>query len=124
MLSITRCSFSDIAPYTDAAKRERIGITPGTTFYAARLDGEIAGFCGIVFKKDYAVLKNIWVKPEHRRKGMGEAIIQFQINTARESGCRFARAFCTPMSIKLFLKCGAEIVKVYKKSTTVEIRFR
>jgi len=124
MLNIARCSFSDIAKYTESAKRERIGITTGTTFYAARLDGEIVGFCGIVFKKDYAVLKNIWVKPEHRKKGIGEAIIQFQIQTARESGCHFARAFCTPMSIKLFLKCGAEITKKYKNSTTVEIRFR
>ena len=124
MLTIARCSFSDIAAYTKSAARERIGITGGTTFYAARFDGEIVGFCGIVFKKDYAVLKNIWVMPEHRKKGIGEAIIRFQIATAKEAGCHFARAFCTPMSIKLFLKAGAEVVKQYKTSTTVEIRFK
>jgi N-acetylglutamate synthase-like GNAT family acetyltransferase len=107
----------------EQARRERIGITQNTNFYLARQESDIVGFCGIVFKKDYAVLKNIWVLPEYRRQGIGEAIIAFQIATAKAAGCVFARAFCTPKSIKLFLKQGATITKQYKTSTTVEIRY-
>ena len=123
MLTITRCAAVDIVPFIELARRERIGITQNTNFYLARRDADIVGFCGIVFKKDHAVLKNIWVLPEHRRQGIGEALISFQIATAKEAGCVFARAFCTPKSIRLFLKQGATITKQYKTSTTVEIRF-
>ena len=124
MIHIKPCSFSDIAPYLELARRERIGVTPNTTFYLARYNSEPAGFCGIAFKKDYAVLKNIWVKPEFRRKGIGKTIIQYQIKTAKTNGCSFARAFCTPMSLNIFLKNGATVVREYKYSTTVEIRFK
>jgi N-acetylglutamate synthase-like GNAT family acetyltransferase len=118
---IAPCPYSEIEHLVLQAKKERIGITPNTKFYCAKDNEKVIGFCGIVFKRGYAVVKNIYVIPEYRKQGLGEQIIKYQFKVVKQAGYPYAVAYCTPMSINIFLKLGAKVIKEYKKSTFVHI---
>lgn len=118
---IAPCPYSEIEHLVLQAKKERIGITPNTKFYCATDNEKVIGFCGIVFKRGYAVVKNIYVIPEYRKQGMGEKLIKYQFKVVKQAGYPYAVAYCTPMSINIFIKLGAKVIKEYKKSTVVRI---
>jgi N-acetylglutamate synthase-like GNAT family acetyltransferase len=118
---IAPCSYLEIEHLVAQAKKERIGITPNTKFYCAKDNEKVMGFCGIVFKRGYAVVKNIYVMPEYRKQGLGEKIIKYQFRVVKQAGYPYALAYCTPMSINIFIKLGAKVIKEYKKSTVVRI---
>ena len=118
---IAPCSYLEIEHLVAQAKKERIGITPNTKFYCAKDNGTVIGFCGIVFKQGYAVVKNIYVMPKYRKHGIGEELIKYQFKVVKQAGYPYALAYCTPMSINIFTKLGAKIIKEYKKSTVVRI---
>lgn len=118
---IAPCSYSDIQHLVGQAKKERIGITPNTKFYCAKDNEIVIGFCGIVFKRGYAVVKNIYVIPQYRKQGLGEELIKYQFKVVKQAGYPYALAYCTPMSINIFIKLGAKIIREYKKSTVVRI---
>lgn len=118
---IAPCAYSEIEHLVPQAKKERIGITPNTKFYCVKDNDKVIGFCGIVFKRGYAVVKNIYVIPEKRKQGIGEQIIKYQFKVVKQAGYPFALAYCTPKSINIFIKLGAEVIKEHKKSTVVRI---
>jgi len=118
---ITPCNYSEIEHLAIQAKKERIGITPNTKFYCVKDNDKIVGFCGIVFKRGYAVVKNIYVVSEKRKQGIGEEIIKYQFRVIKQAGYPYAIAYCTSKSINIFLRLGAEVTKEYKKSTLVKI---
>ena len=118
---IAPCAYSEIEHLVLQAKKERIGITPNTKFYCAKDNEIVIAFCGIVFKRGYAVLKNLYVIPKYRKQGIGKELVKYRFKVIKQAGYPYAIAYCTPMSVNIWLKLGAKIIKEYKKSTVVRI---
>ena len=64
---------------------------------AAELDGAVIGFADAAIRSDYvngcdtspvAFLEGLFVAPEHRRQGVGRALVAAVAAWGRESGCR------------------------------------
>lgn len=74
--NIEKTCFS--CPWSRNAIRE--SMTAGTAFYVARIDNKIAGYMGLSKIAGEGYVTNIAVLPEHRRKGVGKALLQYVIN--------------------------------------------
>lgn len=56
--------------------------------YAFYDKGAVVGYYSLLLQKDHACeLNNLCVLPAYRHKGIGEALLQHSIQTARELGC-------------------------------------
>ena len=59
---------------------------PNILFIVAKLDAEPAGCGGIAFEDGLAELKRMYVRPQARRKGIGQAILSRLEHEARTRG--------------------------------------
>ena len=59
-----------------------------SSYFVARLEGEVVGYGCFWFIADEGQLVNIGVHPEKRRMGIGEAILRRGMDEARERGMR------------------------------------
>jgi GNAT superfamily N-acetyltransferase len=70
--------------------------------------GELIGFIGLLPLSDTeARFKNSYIKPEYRRRGIGNKLDDYRRKEAKRMGYNKFRAVCTPASIALQLKKGA-----------------
>src|SRR5262245_38940784 len=61
-------------------------IREGVVFFIATIDGELAGCGGVkLFECEYAEVKRMFVRPRHRGKGLGKAILDHLASYVRES---------------------------------------
>ena len=64
---------------------------PEGAFYLVECDGELAGMCGLRrLQARVAEFKRIYIRPSHRGRGLGEAIVQRLIADAQSFGCEKA----------------------------------
>ncbi len=76
----------------DYASHQRHGFSiarlfqPHILFFLARLDGEAAGCGGIAFEDDFAEVKRMYVRPRHRGRRIGRAILDRLENEALARG--------------------------------------
>lgn len=62
---------------------------PNIRFFVARLDGEAVGCGGVAFEDGLAEVKRMYVRPEMRGRGIGQAILARLEEEARARGvCR------------------------------------
>ena len=61
----------------------------GAMFFVAKRCNGIAGYIGMHKVLDECYIANIAVFPEYRRQGIGDRILSFAENTARQKGCSF-----------------------------------
>lgn len=59
-------------------------------FWVAEQDGRIAGVAGIELYADGCLLRSVAVRPELRGTGLGRALVERALDSARESGARQA----------------------------------
>jgi len=85
---------------------------------AVYYNDEVVAFGGFILKKSKAILKNVYVTPEHREKGLATEILKARLGILKIFGYKYAEANCTPMSVKLHLNQGAKIDKVFKNGIT------
>ena len=80
--AIERASF--FPPWPDEAYRNELTTNTLATYVVARLDGVIVGFGGIWLMVDEAHITTFAVHPEHRRRRIGERLLQrlFEIAAA------------------------------------------
>jgi GNAT superfamily N-acetyltransferase len=61
---------------------------PEGVFYLVALDGVVAGMCGLRRLEDrVAEFKRIYVRPSHRGRGLGAAMLHKLIDDAKAFGC-------------------------------------
>jgi putative acetyltransferase len=64
----------------------------GVAFFVARCEGEAAGCGGVkLFGTEYAEVKRMYVRPSHRRRGIGRAVLDHLAGYARARGVRLLR---------------------------------
>jgi ribosomal protein S18 acetylase RimI-like enzyme len=68
--------------------------SPGLTVVVADNEGQVAASCTLAViptlswrGSPFAVIENVGTRPEHRRKGIGHAVLAFAIQRAKEAGC-------------------------------------
>jgi len=121
-LIIRRSSFEEIAPLKANAEAEDLCFSDNTIYYGAYRYGEqLLGFGGIVWYRNKAKFKNVYVLPEYRGNGIFRLIFNHRFKIVALSGIKKIEATCTEMSLPLYLKLGAKITKEYKKFKKVEI---
>jgi putative acetyltransferase len=70
----------------DKLLRERV------VFFVTYLDGALAGCGGLkMFEGDYAEVKRMFVRPVHRGKGLGKAMLNHLADYARNNGVNLLR---------------------------------
>ena len=74
------------APRTEAQLLEETE-NPLGRFFVAEIDGEIAGYGGMKNIAGECYVENVAVFPDYRRKGIGRALTNRLIETARQEKC-------------------------------------
>jgi len=78
-------------------------------------DDVLIGICGFSFNKSCVFTKNLYVLPNHRKKGYGDRILKWMIwKIKTESYSKVIKATCTPMSLPIYLKNGFKICGEYR----------
>lgn len=84
---LERLCFSE--PWSEKGLRETLSAIEaqgGGCFLAARENGEIVGYGGMLYAADAAGVTNVAVSPDHRRRGIGRALMLGLIERAGEDG--------------------------------------
>lgn len=83
----------------------------GYNYYFLVTNGEIAGYIGFCFKKDYVFLSKLYIKKEFRNKGFGRKALKFIKKQARDahiSNIRLTVNKFNTSSIEAYKKWGFE----------------
>ena len=59
-----------------------------TCYLTARVDGEIAGYCGMIFCMDEAEITNVAVSEPYRRRGVARAMLRKLLECGRQQGVK------------------------------------
>lgn len=59
------------------------------SYIVAERDGGVLGYAGLHAVLDEGYITNVAVSPEHRREGVGRALLEVFLRFGRESGLRF-----------------------------------
>lgn len=129
---VERCQFKDVKRWASPAAREHVKVDdpPGTQYFCVRnrrpmrqsngvatvvevVNGSlpetaILGFAAMFTRPNGARLKADYVLPDYRSKGIGRALIAARLEELERHGIKQATAFCTPMSLPLYLAAGFE----------------
>ena len=68
-------------------------LSEGVAFFVIWQDGVAAGCCGILLVEgeEYGELKRMYVRPDHRRQGLGQLLLQRVESYVRERGIGWLR---------------------------------
>ncbi|HEY1419829.1 MAG TPA: GNAT family N-acetyltransferase [Candidatus Dormibacteraeota bacterium] len=81
----------------------------GRAQFVVELDGRVAGTAGGIHEDSYVALISMWVAPEARRKGAGEALVTAVLDWARHEGRHEVRLWVVDTNIaaqRLYARCG------------------
>ncbi len=83
-------------------------LNAGTLFYVAKAEGKVCGYIGISIIAGEGYITNIAVFPEHRKRGIGTALLRHVISLRREMQLDF-------VSLEVRVSNG-DAVSIYKKN--------
>lgn len=100
----------DLTRHTNEEYRKHLEI-PGSFFFAAKEEDKITGLAlgRAMGKSGLATLGWICVKPEFRRRGIGESMLQHVEGHVKEKGCHKISAFTLPCltdAVRLYFRRG------------------
>ncbi len=92
--------------------------TPKSVLWVAELDGEVLGCCGLLpiagVGDEYVELVKFYLSPEARGKGIGKALMQKTIDSAKELGYKGVYLESLPhftTAVKMYEKDGFQRLK-------------
>jgi len=90
MTKLKTVPFREVLPYQARATRDHISVRDAKDavwFHYVNAAGEVLGICSLLpLGKESSRLKAIWIKPEHRGKGHGKAMVEHLMAFARKAG--------------------------------------
>ncbi len=112
--AIERETFS--VPWSEQAFTDTL-FMENVIFYAASVNGEVAGYCGIYLAADEGEITNVAVSLPYRRHKIAGMLLHETIETACEKGAQ--RIFLEVRSqngpaIQLYRKTGFEVIGIRK----------
>ncbi len=109
-MEIKKANLEDTKKIEEISKNHKFGLQGSKEMYVLIKDKEIIGFTGIIYYKWNNTLKvsDIFVIPEHRRKGYALELINFLIDKAKKTNyrCIIAEAPSLNNASKLYEKAG------------------
>lgn len=87
-------------------------------YFVAEEDGQIAGYMGYWEAPQEAHIINLAVAPDHRKKGLGERMMDHCLEFARKKGAELATLEVresNEAAKRLYEKCGFIVVAIRKK---------
>lgn len=94
----------------------------GKAWIVARVDGAVAGFCGVLVGKGIAQVTSFYVLPAYRKQGIGAGLLQDALEYAAGVGCTMARATAAPDSQALFVAAGFDVIGEVGRYSKMEKR--
>jgi GNAT superfamily N-acetyltransferase len=88
-------------------KKEGLSFVPNTLYMGALEDGAVIGYGGLKIQGKQATLRNLYVLPGHRGRGVAKALTAHCLDWARKTGATTAIAFSNWNSKPLYLGMGA-----------------
>lgn len=95
-------------PWSEEALREECE-NPNAVFLAAVADDELLGYCGMHTVLDECYMDNVAVSPEHRREGVGRALVLALCEAAEQRGAAFLTLEVRPTNeaaVRLYQSLG------------------
>jgi ribosomal-protein-alanine N-acetyltransferase len=84
VIEIEHASFA--IPWTDEAFEKELTDNEYARYTVMEENGKIIGYCGMWLILDEAHITNIAVLPEYRGRKLGEALLRFVMDSARQKG--------------------------------------
>jgi molybdenum cofactor cytidylyltransferase len=75
--------------------------------FVAELDGDVVGFYSLTPSASSWELDNLWVAPEHMRRGFGRLLVLHALQTAAEGGAPSVVVDADPNAEPFYVACGA-----------------
>lgn len=97
---------ADIDHLFEQGKREGLSFVPGTAYIAALEGNRIIGFAGMKMRGSQVTLRNLYLLPDYRGRGIGKALVMKQLDWAKRSGARTAVAFSNWNSKHIYAAMG------------------
>jgi RimJ/RimL family protein N-acetyltransferase/predicted GNAT family acetyltransferase len=117
----------EIARQLTGANR-RVGESSQARYFAAVVDGGIAGWCELYARGGVAQIENVEVLEELRGRGLGRALVQHALDDARQSSeVVFLEALADDWPRELYTKLGFDVVdrlEVYSRLPGPATRLR
>lgn len=95
-------------PWSEESLREECE-NPNAVFLAAVADDELLGYCGMHTVLDECYMDNVAVSPEHRREGIGRALVLALCEEAGQRGAAFLTLEVRPTNeaaVRLYQSLG------------------
>ena len=109
-MRIKKANSNDIKEIKKISKKYKFGLQGSKEMYVLIEDKEIIGFTGLIRHKWNNTLRisDIFVVPEHRKRGYGLKLIEFLIKKAKRTNyrCIIAEAPSLSNASKLYKKSG------------------
>ena len=115
VLEIENACFSD--PWTRNYFEDELNNTELCRLFVDRQDDEIVSFGSIWLMLENCDIVNIAVKPEHQRKGLGQAMLDRLIEEAKNNNCEYVHLevrYNNVPALNLYRKNGFEKVRTRK----------
>jgi len=117
---IKEISRNDVIPFMRMASKEGVFFnSKEVIYYGYFIDGKLVGFVGVKYSPHKAILKNDYVLPEFRRRGIYRELNEYRMNKIREKNIKKAEGYFTPQSLPLHIKNGGKVGKQYAHSVKV-----
>lgn len=101
---------ADLAAQLNDAKRLVAAAVP-TRFFAAAVDGAIAGWCELRHRDGVCQIEDVEVLEEHRGRGLGRALVQQALDEGRRAGgVVYLEALADDWPRELYAKLGFTVV--------------
>jgi len=109
-MKIKKANSKDIKNVKEISKKHKFAFQGSKEMYVLIEDKEIIGFTGLIRHKWNNTLRisDIFVVPEHRKRGYGLKLIEFLIKKAKRTNyrCIIAEALSLSNASKLYKKAG------------------
>lgn len=109
-MTIEESTFKELESVIQMARKDgmRVHDVPGSIWFCAKVDGELAGFvsCYIRKRKGKAVFKSDYVREEYRRRGIYRKLFEARLDYVSIADVKIIKASCTKMSLGCFLAYG------------------
>jgi RimJ/RimL family protein N-acetyltransferase len=101
---------AELAGQLEEAKRH-IAAAVRTRFFAAIVDGDVAGWCELRSADGVAQIEDVEVREEHRGRGFGRMVVQHALDEARrDNDVVFLEALADDWPRELYAKLGFTVV--------------
>lgn len=120
-IEIKKVDYKTVSQFKSKAAKEGVVMDEKTEYLGAFVAGSLVGFVGkMVLPGNKIRFKSDWVMPFWRGKKVYMALFLNRLDEVKGSGYKGeVNAFCTQLSLPIYLKNGFEITSTLERGSTI-----